>query len=488
MVDSSEKVSSEVDTGKSPDRKELKAKWANANSDKEEKSFKKEEFAKHSSKTDCWIAIHGRVYDVSEYLKDHPGGKEAILEVAGTDSTAAYEDVGHSEDAREILQGLDIGALEGAADESKKPSGPVHPPASEVVHRQSSAQDQPTSSSIITPRLELAAATVAAAGLAWAAIHFGTVPSLHLGGGTGSFTQGFLAASVSFAVVGGFGARFLSQATKFGQDFSSYPAHIRSSTKPVDFKPSGVLTPQEYRKYKLRAKKEVGEGIWRFTFDLPNSWSILGLPIGQHIAIKGIVDDHTVVRSYTPISSNRDLGRLELLVRVYPDGQLGNYLKNLKVGDAADIRGPKGAMRYRKGMSKHIGMVGGGTGITPLFQIIRAICEDKTDDTKVTLIYGNRSEGDIMMREQLDRYAKDAGDQFNVYYTVDKPSENWKGGKGHVTKELLSEWMPDPSSEGSKVLLCGPPGMVNATKDNLVELGFEGPGAVSKRDDQIFCF
>lgn len=60
MVSSSEKVSSELDTGKSPDRKELKAKYKNANDGKDEKFFKKEEVAKHNSKTDCWIAIHGR--------------------------------------------------------------------------------------------------------------------------------------------------------------------------------------------------------------------------------------------------------------------------------------------------------------------------------------------------------------------------------------------------------------------------------------------
>jgi cytochrome-b5 reductase len=57
MVDSSEKVSSEVDTGTSPDRKELKANWKN---DEEQKSYKLAEVAKHNSGTDCWIAIHGR--------------------------------------------------------------------------------------------------------------------------------------------------------------------------------------------------------------------------------------------------------------------------------------------------------------------------------------------------------------------------------------------------------------------------------------------
>lgn len=427
---------------------------------------------------------------MTEYLRDHPGGKEVLLEVAGTDSTAAYEDVGHSEDASEIMQGLLVGRLEGAPTKETHSAKPNVPPVSQVVQRHGVDQSQDTKSKILNPRTELAAATIAAAGLAWAVNNFGSLPSLSSGNiaSPGSFTQGFIAASVVFGVVGGVGARFLSQATSLGQqDFGAYPAHLRSASKAVEFHPAGVLTPHEYRKYKLRSKKEVSEGIWRFVFDLPHEWSILGLPIGQHIAIRGTIGDHTVTRSYTPISANRDLGRLELIIRVYPDGQMGNYLKDLSVGQEADIRGPKGAMRYRRGMAKSIGMVGGGTGITPLFQLIRAICEDKNDDTRVTLIYGNRSEGDIMMREQLDRYAQNSGDQFNVYYTLDKPSDSWSGGKGHVTKDLLSEHMPEPSAD-SKILLCGPPGMVNATKNNLIELGYEAPGAVSKASDQVFCF
>lgn len=178
--------------------------------------------------------------------------------------------------------------------------------------------------------------------------------------------------------------------------------------------PTGAIAPSTYRKFALREKTELSQGIYRFVFDLPTSASVLGLPIGQHVAIRGSVEDTSVTRSYTPVSNNRDLGRLELLIRIYPDGQLGQYLKALQPGDKVDIRGPKGAMRYRKGMSKELGMVGGGTGITPLFQLIRAICEDKTDTTKISLVYANRSEADIMLRDRLDTFAEASNGQFTV--------------------------------------------------------------------------
>ncbi|KAK4574902.1 hypothetical protein LTR86_001744 [Recurvomyces mirabilis] len=219
---------------------------------------------------------------------------------------------------------------------------------------------------------------------------------------------------------------------------------------------------------------------------------ILGLPIGQHIAIRGYWDDgdghHTVSRSYTPVSNNLDLGRLELVIRYYPDGQLtGKYLVKLVEGDEVEMRGPTGAVTYRKGMAKHIGMIAGGTGITPMYQLIRAICEDPTDYTEVSLVYANRSESDILLRKQLDGFARSSSGRFRVYYMLDQPPPGWEQGKGYVNEQIIQECLPAVSSD-TKMMLCGPPGMVNASKKNLVKMGFAAPGVVSKIDDQIFCF
>ncbi|KAJ2150987.1 hypothetical protein GGH15_006381, partial [Coemansia sp. RSA 562] len=75
-------------------------------------TFTAAEIAKHNTREDVWILIHDKVYDVTKFLDEHPGGEEVILENAGKDSTSDFEDIGHSEDARDMLSQYYIGDLE----------------------------------------------------------------------------------------------------------------------------------------------------------------------------------------------------------------------------------------------------------------------------------------------------------------------------------------------------------------------------------------
>ncbi|KIW73420.1 hypothetical protein PV04_01542 [Phialophora macrospora] len=69
------------------------------------------EVSKHSTKKDLYVVIHDKVYNASSFVDEHPGGEEVLLDVGGQDSTEAFEDVGHSDEAREILEGLKVGTL-----------------------------------------------------------------------------------------------------------------------------------------------------------------------------------------------------------------------------------------------------------------------------------------------------------------------------------------------------------------------------------------
>ncbi|KAF8607485.1 cytochrome b5 [Ceratobasidium sp. AG-I] len=91
-----------------------------------------EQLKEHTKKDSFYTLIHGKVYDVTKFLDEHPGGDEVITAEGGKDATEAFEDVGHSDEAREILQGLYVGDFEGAPLSAPKinPSPSQNKPAS----------------------------------------------------------------------------------------------------------------------------------------------------------------------------------------------------------------------------------------------------------------------------------------------------------------------------------------------------------------------
>lgn len=320
---------------------------------------------------------------------------------------------------------------------------------------------------------------------AWA--RTSSVPKMSLA--HGGFLNGLLTSSAVFATVGSIVGIKLSKFTQIQSGFTRYPAHkkIRKMPEVNPHELKGFLEPKDFQELPLIAKTQLSPSVYRFIFELPGPRDAIGLPIGQHVAIKANVNGESVSRSYTPTSNNLDLGVLELVIKCYPDGLLtGQYLAHLNVGDKVLFRGPKGAMKYRRGLCRHIGMIAGGTGITPMYQLIRAICEDERDTTEISLIYANRSEEDILLREELEAFAR-RYKNLRIWYMLDQPPQDWTYGKGYVTAQVMSDRLPKPAAD-TKIMLCGPPGMVNASKKALASLGFEAPGAVTKMADQIFCF
>ncbi|KAJ5168036.1 uncharacterized protein N7482_003630 [Penicillium canariense] len=465
-----------------------------------DKVFTVADVATHKDRTDLWVIIHGKVYDLTKYVRDHPGGADVLYDVAGLDATEAYDEVGHSEDADEILETFKIGTVSDAVEvkATKKAVKLVQqsPPKKVTTSSGSSAgtvtlvvgslaggialylaaQRHPKLQDLL-PKLSLPAA-----------LSLRLAPSLSLP--QGGFTTGFAAAFSVCATIGTVLATKLSKITQIESGFTKYPPHIKSrpTVKADPGLARGFLQPKEYQALPLIKKEQLSPSVFRFVYQLPHENDVIGIPIGQHCAIKANIDGKDVARSYTPTSNNTDLGKLELVIKCYPDGALtGKYMANLKVGDKTLFRGPKGAMKYKRGLCKKIGMVAGGTGITPMYQLIRAICEDEFDTTEVSLILANRTEEDILLRKELEAFARKYPKNFKLWYMLDQPPQKWAYGKGFVTQAVMAAKLPAPSPD-TKVMLCGPPGMIKAAQGALVNMGFQAPGSISKMTDQIFLF
>uniref|UniRef100_A0A7N8WWW9 NADH-cytochrome b5 reductase n=1 Tax=Mastacembelus armatus TaxID=205130 RepID=A0A7N8WWW9_9TELE len=251
-------------------------------------------------------------------------------------------------------------------------------------------------------------------------------------------------------------------------------------------------------KYALRLidKQIISHDTRRFRFALPSPDHVLGLPVGQHIYLSAKVNGTLVVRPYTPVSSDDDKGYVDLVVKIYfkdvnpkfPEGgKMSQYLESLRINDVIDFRGPSGLLVYKgKGVfaiqpdkkspavtktAKHVGMIAGGTGITPMLQLISAVMKDPQDQTVCHLLFANQMEKDILLRPELEEIQVNNPDRFKLWFTLDRAPQDWEYSQGFISEDMVREHLPPPSDD-TLILMCGPPPMIQfACNPNLDKVG-----------------
>ncbi|OVA13754.1 Oxidoreductase FAD/NAD(P)-binding [Macleaya cordata] len=235
---------------------------------------------------------------------------------------------------------------------------------------------------------------------------------------------------------------------------------------------AGSLDPENFREFKLVKRTQLSHNVAKFKFALPTPTSVLGLPIGQHISCRGRDSlGEEVIKPYTPTTLDSDVGYFELVIKMYPQGRMSHHFREMRVGDYMAVKGPKGRFKYQPGQVRAFGMLAGGSGITPMFQVARAILENPKDKTDVHLIYANVTFEDILLKEELDGLSSKYPDRFKVYYVLNQPPEEWNGGVGFVSKEMIQTHCPAPASD-IQILRCGPPPMNKAMAAHLESLGY----------------
>jgi cytochrome-b5 reductase len=142
---------------------------------------------------------------------------------------------------------------------------------------------------------------------------------------------------------------------------------------------------------------------------------------------------------------------------------MSGHLHSMNVGQRLDFKGPLPKYPWSTNKHEHIALISGGTGITPMYQLIRAIFSNPADTTKVSLVFGNISEEDILLKKELEKLENEYPQRFRAFYVLDKPAKGSNVPKGFITKELLKKVLPGPEQgEKVKVFVCGPPGLYKA--------------------------
>jgi cytochrome-b5 reductase len=157
-------------------------------------------------------------------------------------------------------------------------------------------------------------------------------------------------------------------------------------------------------------------------------------------------------------------GRVTFMVKQYPGGKGSTKMHSLVPGDTMKFK-PLAELDYEPNEFSHVTLIAGGSGITPIYQLTRAILRNPEDKTKIALVYANNSEQDILLKREFDELSQKYPERFSRLYTVSKTSSEGEGlyETGYVTKALLSKVMPTKTSgQKVKVLVSGPPAMVES--------------------------
>jgi nitrate reductase (NAD(P)H) len=268
---------------------------------------------------------------------------------------------------------------------------------------------------------------------------------------------------------------------------------LQLQAEPVKMQASPTfLSNLHWKKARLIEKVSESHDVRIFTYVLEDPKQKLGLPIGQHIYIRARdLEGKWVQRAYTPISAPDELGYFQILVKIYfpcpprfPDGgKLSMLLEHQIVHfDEIQVKGPLGSFTYlesglcsikqKKIRVTDFCMIAGGSGITPIFQVLHAVLNNPEDPTKCYLMDANRSIQDILCLQQLSTWAQQESSRFHMMHFLNtQPDTQFPCQVGHVTQDAIQGFFPPPHAS-RLFLVCGPPGLIQVVEKAALAIGW----------------
>ncbi|XP_042227158.1 cytochrome b5 reductase 4-like [Homarus americanus] len=478
-----------------------------------------QELAKHNKRTDCWMALRGKVYNVTSYMEFHPGGEEELMKGVGTDATELFNEVHKWVNFETMLQKCLVGRLVESRSFFLKPNFLPLGKGSKNSNKSDTRKNSSSSTNSLVPPT-LGPPTIAGARsplvspmtpsalpnpkydwfqtntliniaiyTKWKHINKEHVVVIKRGSVVKvvCYVQDMaytVHLELNKPVAEEFELKTGSNSGKvdillkkeesgvrwsiIGRTLEGHGDHVKSKDRKI-----------EYTECSLASKETLTQDTRLLVIQVPE-YTCLPVPIGYHVYIR--VPGNDVVKPYTPVAASLSLAepeeygrKIHLFIKVYDDGALTPALDELTVGSSIDVSVPEGTFYFDKLVAAtetatDTALLGAGTGITPM---IRVMLLALRNNKKVHLILFNKTEEDIPWKDELDNLMEDHSSLLKVTHVLSKAGDSWPGWKGHIRKDLLEKLLPVGNKERSIYLcVCGPTQFTKLGVNLFKELGY----------------
>lgn len=208
----------------------------------------------------------------------------------------------------------------------------------------------------------------------------------------------------------------------------------------------------------------------------PDGQSITFTP-GMFFTVVVTIDGEEHRRAYSISSPVQESRHVDIVIKRIADGRVSGWLNDhLRAGDNLQVLGPSGTFTLEPdpGQSRHLVLVGGGSGITPLMSILQSVLTAEPE-SRVMLLYGNRGMEDIIFHDALRGLVKSHAGRLLVRHVLEVPPKGWRGGRGRLDREVFAReidaFLDKDAFQDITLYQCGPEPMMAGVREEMLSRG-----------------
>ncbi|ALC41852.1 CG11257 [Drosophila busckii] len=429
------------------------------------------ELAKHNQVGDAWMAIRGKVFNVTRYMDFHPGGVDELMRGVGRDATKLFDEVHAWVNYPQLLGKCYVGPLlqtaavkkETLATDAELMQAPLPPteiaPRFDWIQQRSELTLCFYTRRLANPGLllkrqsacELELRVLLAA--SWHVYKFQLnaavdwpPKSVRVGAETGKVE--------------------VTLAKQLAEPWSKYGTHESSKLEALD----------ELHEFEVLHCAHFNHDSFELSLQSVQRELLLHLPVGYHLDIEVPYNGELLQRSYTPVSEtwmtaeavDSCLATQHFLIKHYEAGPVSSYLHELKPGARLQLSLPRGNFRLSQ-LEKHrnILLLAAGSGLTPILSVIPALLKRNSNRIeRLQLLYFNKTQQDIWLQEKLQALQL-SDERFTCQHILTQEA-------GRISQLLLEpHFKQSPAERFTFVAMCGPTGFNSAALDILTTLNIK---------------